>query len=484
MNDVAQSYAILEIPTTASPELTKQAYRKLAKTWHPDRYINNPVLKAKAEEKIKEINQAYAVIKNYQAKNRNTTVKPDRTNKSSHNASSAKVVKTQHTPEFYYQQGTSYLESEDYSAALNSFSYAIKLNPNYLEAYQYRGFILSKLGYELRANAEFKKANQIKLKNKVAASYNQSYTPQSYANYRKSTTSLKFWQSITGFKQPVKHLAISYFGQIATARDENEIELWQMDTGKRIGILQGHTKRVTCLGISSSGKTLISGSEDKTIRFWDLEERKIIRTFGGYFDGHLNKVTAVALTKDNQTLISCGSDHSLKIWNISRAMEIHNISSLPGITCLAVSLDDQLFCSGSLESQLQIRNINTGQVIRSIDNDSEVLSLAFSPDGNLLASGGFNCNIKLWDITTGKEIYTLVGHLDRVSKVIFSDDGKILISSSWDGTIKFWKLSTGKEVNSIEAHPSKICDMAIAPNHQVLASSSGDKTVKLWRCNL
>lgn len=164
MNDVAQSYAILEISSTASPELAKQAYRKLAKIWHPDRYINDPILKAKAEVKIKKINQAYAVIKDYQEKNGGNVVKQKTTSYSPSQKSSTKVVKTQNTPEFYYQQGIDYLESKDYDAALNSFAQAIKLNPNYLQAYQCRGFILSKLGYDLRANAEFKKAEQIKLK--------------------------------------------------------------------------------------------------------------------------------------------------------------------------------------------------------------------------------------------------------------------------------------------------------------------------------
>ena len=173
MNDVAKSYAILNISPTASPEIAKQAYHKLAKIWHPDRYINDPLLKAKAEVEIKKINQAYGVIKDYQEKNQNNIVKQKTTKYSSSQKSPTKVAKTKSTPEFYYQQGIDYLEAKDYNAALNSFAQAIKLNPNHLQAYQCRGFILSKLGYDLRANAEFKKVDQIKLKNRVAQSYRQ-----------------------------------------------------------------------------------------------------------------------------------------------------------------------------------------------------------------------------------------------------------------------------------------------------------------------
>jgi WD40 repeat protein len=484
MNDIVQSYALLKISITASPLVTKQAYRTLAKIWHPDNYTNDPVLRAKAEIEIKKINQAYAVIKAHQAKNTNCN-EQDPASKSS----ATKVVKTQPTPESYYQQGLSYFESQDYDAALNSFSHAIKLNPNHVEAYQCRGFILSKLGFDLRADAEFKKAHQIKLRNRTNRSQAKNSTPQSYNNEdftvnNQISKPLQFWHTIIGFEQPISCLAFGYDGQIASASDDPEINLWQVNTGKRIGILKGHTDKVTCLAISYSGLTLISGSQDKTIRFWDLAERKIIRTFGKGVNGHLSPIIALALTPDNQTLISCGKDNSLRIWDVNRAVEIQNIAFTAAITCLALSPDGQLFCCGGLEPQLRIRNSKTGRVIRSINNNSGVLSLAFSPDGNLLATGGFNRNIKLWDLTTGKEIYTLMGHSDRVSKVIFSHDGKTLISSSWDRTIKFWKLSTGEVITSVEAHASKIHSLAIATGEQAIASGSEDRTIRLWRCKL
>ena len=480
MKDVAQSYAILKIPMNASPELSKQAYRKLAKIWHPDRYVNDPILRAKAENQIKKINQAYAVVKEHQEKNY-STVQLNTARKSSYSTPATRVAKTQHTSEFYYQQGIDYLKSEDYNSALDSFGHAIKLNPNLLEAYQCRGFILSKLGYDLRASAEFKKAKQIKLKNQVAKSYPQEYTSQDTSN---SKAPLEFWRSIASGEENIKHLAIGYQGQMAVARNKNEIELWRIDTGNIVGILKGHTDSITCLVVSSDGRTLISGSQDQTIRFWDLEERKIIRTFGGYFDGHLSAVTTLAITRDNQILVSYGRDNSLKIWDISRGMEIRDIFCPAIVTCIAVSDDSRLFCSAVMESLLEIRNIKTGQVIRSIEADSEISSIAFSPDGNLLATGDTRGEIKLWDITTGKEIYVLTGHSQKVVQIIFSYGGKTLVSSSWDGTIKLWKLSMGELTTSITAHSSKIHNVAISIDRQLLATSSDKKMVKLWRCNL
>ncbi|NJK56646.1 MAG: DnaJ domain-containing protein [Pleurocapsa sp. SU_5_0] len=75
MNNIAQYYAVLSIDSAASSETVKQAYRNLAKIWHPDRYVHDPRLKAQAEIEIKKINQAYAAIKSYLELEHNTVEK-------------------------------------------------------------------------------------------------------------------------------------------------------------------------------------------------------------------------------------------------------------------------------------------------------------------------------------------------------------------------------------------------------------------------
>jgi hypothetical protein len=59
MKSVNEYCKILGIESSATPEQLKRAYRDLVKEWHPDRYLHNPRLRRKAEEKLREINEAY-----------------------------------------------------------------------------------------------------------------------------------------------------------------------------------------------------------------------------------------------------------------------------------------------------------------------------------------------------------------------------------------------------------------------------------------
>lgn len=156
MNERDRYYKILGLEATATPAEVKQAYRKLVKQWHPDRFVNRPQTLAKAQQEIKKINQAYAVLKD-------ATPAP----KTVSNSSTNRVVKTSQNPsELHYQRGVEFAEAEAYENAIAEFTLAIKIDHNYLKAYQYRGFILAKLGYELRANSDFETVNKLKIEQK------------------------------------------------------------------------------------------------------------------------------------------------------------------------------------------------------------------------------------------------------------------------------------------------------------------------------
>ena len=62
---IEQCFKILELDNSASPDEIKQAYKDIINVWHPDRFTNNPRLKQKAEEKLKEVNAAYDTLKSY-----------------------------------------------------------------------------------------------------------------------------------------------------------------------------------------------------------------------------------------------------------------------------------------------------------------------------------------------------------------------------------------------------------------------------------
>ncbi|MBN1931698.1 MAG: J domain-containing protein [Desulfobacterales bacterium] len=79
--EIQRCFDLLEINPNASPEEAKQAYKDIVNVWHPDRFSNNPRLKEKAEEKLKEVNVAYEKVKSYLAVKPKLRPQPDQFSK-------------------------------------------------------------------------------------------------------------------------------------------------------------------------------------------------------------------------------------------------------------------------------------------------------------------------------------------------------------------------------------------------------------------
>lgn len=77
--EIKRCYEVLELDSTATPQEVKQAWREMAKVWHPDRFPNEPKLQHRGQEKLKAINAAYDLLSNFLAdtsKPQSTTSQP------------------------------------------------------------------------------------------------------------------------------------------------------------------------------------------------------------------------------------------------------------------------------------------------------------------------------------------------------------------------------------------------------------------------
>ncbi|MEH2151563.1 nSTAND1 domain-containing NTPase, partial [Nostoc sp.] len=85
-----------------------------------------------------------------------------------------------------------------------------------------------------------------------------------------------------------------------------------------VNTLEGHSREVNSVGFSPDGKTLASGSEDKTIKLWDVSTGKAIKTL----TGHSSRVYSVGFSPDGKTLASGSEDKTIKLWDVSTGKAI------------------------------------------------------------------------------------------------------------------------------------------------------------------
>jgi WD40 repeat protein len=290
----------------------------------------------------------------------------------------------------------------------------------------------------------------------------------------------KLLYTLQGHRDWVNSVAVSPDGRIlASGSEDNTIKLWDMKTGKILRTFKkgwwqkGHEGPVRTVIFSPDGYFLVSGSDDNTIKFWELKTGKVRRILVG--NGLW--VRSLAFSPDGRILAS--ECEMIKLWEVRTGKTLF---TLDGKNTMAFSPDGRILASGGPNNAIKLWEVDTAKEIDTLEkHGNAVTALAFSPDGSTLASGSEDDTIKLWDLRTGKQRCTLVGHEHSVFSVVFHPDGQTLTSASGDDTIKHWDINTGQELYTLYGHDCTVNSIAFSPNGRILLSASNDKTVKLWQ---
>ena len=296
-------------------------------------------------------------------------------------------------------------------------------------------------------------------------------------------------------------------------------------TGSKTAILSGHTDDVKSLTPSPDGTILVSGSADKTIKFWDMQTGGVIKTF----HGHTSGVRSVSISADYTTIASCSWDKTIRLWNIQTGecyciiqqefvssicffalksqhfisvsvgkvqewdVNGHQVTPAYDGSCVSFSLDGTKFilCNGAV---IQVQTSDSREVVTEFHVENagiraNVLNAigycCFSPDGRLIAFAVHHTAYVL-DITNSEPslIETLIGHTYGIVSLAFLSPTS-LISGSWDESVKFWQIgvsSISPDVTDLKSifYTSPIKSITLQAKDGIAISSDSDGVVRIW----
>jgi len=237
-----------------------------------------------------------------------------------------------------------------------------------------------------------------------------------------------------------------------------------------------HSDAVLSIAWSPDGKTIATGSEDKSVMIWDADKGEVKATLLG----HIRGVNGLCWTPDGNNLLTAG-DRTIQVWDKDgkrlRVIGGENTDA----RSISFSSDGKIFSAGSYDKRIVVWNFESGKVIRTLEgHDKSVLAVCISPDGKLLASGSLDATVRLWDLSTGKCLKIWKGHGGNIFAVSFSPDGKYVLSASKDNSMRLWDITKEQSVKSYIAHTLAVTAAKFSPNGLWILSGSIDKTVILW----
>jgi len=242
---------------------------------------------------------------------------------------------------------------------------------------------------------------------------------------------------------------------------------------------EGHRESVVYLDVSPDGATVMSASTDHSIKLWDLEGKRLIRTLGEQKD----MARAALFLPDGKSAITCGDDGEIVLRSIANGAILHIFSATEhgGTNKLAISKDGKRAVSVHDAGTVIIWDLESRKVLHVMaGHDWSISGTAMSPDGRRAISGSIDGELILWDADAGKVVRKWLGHDRGTYGAVFTPDGRYAVTGSGDYSIKVWDAGDGHEVKRFDGHSGTVYALAISADGKRLLSSSLDGTARLW----
>jgi WD40 repeat protein/serine/threonine protein kinase len=266
---------------------------------------------------------------------------------------------------------------------------------------------------------------------------------------------------------------------------EPRIGAYDAETGReRFPPRPGHLSNVLAVAVSPDGRTLASGSIDRTVRHWDLAAWKSGEPLPPVrvLKDHTDEVWSVAFSPDGKLLASGSNDGFILLWDVASGRKVQVLAGhSPKHAYLTFSPDGRTVVAGGKDGTVNRWDAHTGQPKEPWRwHGGEVRPVAYSPDGRLLASGGRDGTVQLLDAATGQRRHVFQGS-PFFTNLAFSPDGRTLaaVSAAPNATLRLWDLET-KVPRAFTGHTDHILGLAFHPGGKLVATAALDGTVRLW----
>lgn len=263
-----------------------------------------------------------------------------------------------------------------------------------------------------------------------------------------------------------RHLVTGGFG--------GQARIWSLQ-GEARGELVGHASSVNVVRISPDGSTALTAASDKTVRLWDLPERRERAVLGS----HRRQVVALDLDAARGHAWSGGHDGRLQLWDLSSRSHVASFDvGGRAITSVAVRQADGVVAAATIGAGISVRDPEGAEMARLAEDAGALSAVTWAADGSFLLAAAAG-SATAYATEGWQAVRRLEGGDAAMSPVALGPDGGRL-ALGWDRHVAMWSADETQAPAMVGGLPKGVYGLAFSPDGSVLAMAAADGRIRTW----
>ncbi|KAI1627591.1 Ca2+/calmodulin-dependent protein kinase [Exophiala viscosa] len=300
-----------------------------------------------------------------------------------------------------------------------------------------------------------------------------------------------------GHRSDIRCVALSSDDRMLATASHGSLKIWNTRTQSCLRTLDcGYA---LCMAFLPGDKIVVVGTREGTLEVFDIAASTLLDTI----NAHERDIWSLKVSPDGKSLVTGSADKSAKFWQFKVVQEevlgttrknskltlVHSrtLKVTDDILSVCFSPDERLLAVSTLDNTVKVFFVDSLKLFLSLyGHKLPVLSMDISYDSKLIVTSSADKNVRVWGLDFGDCHKAFFAHQDSILSVLFvpnnnEGNGHHFFSASKDKVIKYYDADKFEQIQKLEGHHGEIWAMAVAHSGDFLVSASHDKSIRIWQ---
>ncbi|KAK0190986.1 hypothetical protein F5146DRAFT_1103186 [Armillaria mellea] len=295
-----------------------------------------------------------------------------------------------------------------------------------------------------------------------------------------------FSVDLPGHRTDIRSLSLSSDDQLLASASNGSLKIWNMKTNSCIRTMDcGHA---ICSTFLPGDRHVVAGTKNGEILIYDLASSSLIETI----NAHSGTVWSLHVRADGNAVVSGSADKDVKFWDIedkskedqTRTLTLTHIRTLKmtdDVLSVRYSPNGKLLAVSLLDSTVKVFYQDSLKFFLSLyGHKLPVLSMDISHDSKLIVTCSADKNVKIWGLDFGDCHKSIFAHDESVMQVAFEHQSHYFWTVGKDSMLKYWDGDKFENIQKLEGHHREVWALALSHHGNFVVTGSHDKSIRVW----